>query len=196
MQHYSDSSWAHCIWWQQAEKNLGQSILIRVHYSLFAWSTWDRTIILCWVIVRRRQRSRLFLRFFSFHVGKQEPSPAAHIYLQTSKFWRSFQTLKIPLHCNPSSSTLTSKSKENMVLISQESCGFKKNNHQTSGIFKLCIFLLHFIFNKTDILVNSYVRSRVDHWHVNRLTQGKSSCPDFWKAEKLSYYLNTAESCP
>lgn len=110
-----------------SRENLGQSTSVHRHYSLFAWTKWDRIVILCWVSVHRRGRSGLFLcLFFSFCVGNQEPPPAAYIYLLISDFWRSFQNLEISPFCNPQSITLTSKSEETKVLITQEARGSKK----------------------------------------------------------------------
>lgn len=69
-------------------------------------------------------------------MGNQERPPAAYIYLLTSDFWRSFQNLEIPLHSNPQSITLTNKSEEARVLITEEACSFKK----TPQIPKLVAF--------------------------------------------------------
>ena len=83
--------------------------------------------------------------FFSFCVGNQEPPTAAYIYLLTSDFLSSSQSLEIPPYCNPQTITLTSKSREIRVLITQKACAFKKTP-QITKLEAFCVIFLLFFF--------------------------------------------------
>lgn len=142
----------------------------------------------------------LLCLFFSFHVQNQEHPFIAYIYLETTDFSRSFQNLELPLYCNPQSIELTSKSEESRVLITHEVCVFYLLPSPLHQIlkpvgFSFCNYFWFFFCN-VDILMNSCMRPLVGKGHVNQLTQGKESCPDFWQGAKASCDLSTAWGCP